>query len=659
MPGRYAGVLGTAGHIDHGKSTLIKALTGTDPDRLKEEKERGITIELGFAELDLPGDLCLGVVDVPGHEKFIRHMVAGATGIDIALLVVAADDGVMVQTREHLTILQLLGVRQLVVALTKTDRAGAELTELAAADVAALLETTPYAGAEVVATSAVTGAGLDELRASLARAARSLPRRSDAAAARLPIDRVFTIGGAGTVVTGTLWEGRIALGDKLELVGSGRELRVRQIQEHGQPVDGASAGQRVALNLVGASKDEIARGMVIATPGALHPTSRLNAHFSYLGDPAHLLPLKSGTMVHLHHASATVLARLLILERKDAADAAAPGDKLELAPGQSGFIQLRLADPMVMRSGDHFIIRAGDPLYSIGGGVVLDSAAALRTRLSAGELALLQALSEGDIPGAVCLVLAQAQTPVTSAQVAQALGRERSEVVALLNQTGEGEVWRIKTSAGAGGQTAYLPAARADQLLSGIEQALLAWHEACPQQASLAVRALQDLMGARLHAELDPEVFDALLQQLADAGKITLEAGKVAHRRAAASVQSQLAELREGILARLEPQGLSPESVADLQAALGAQRSLLGQALGALTKEGLLVRLSGELYFTPAALQRARACLSTALQEAPEGMGAAALRDLLGVSRKYAIPVLEYFDAQGLTTRAGDLRHLK
>jgi len=650
--GRYAGVLGTAGHIDHGKSTLIKALTGTDPDRLKEEKERGITIELGFAELDLPGDIRLGVVDVPGHEKFIRHMVAGATGVDIALLVVAADDGVMVQTSEHLAILQLLGVRQLVVALSKIDRAGAELTELAAADVAALLEKTPYQGAPILPVSAVTGVGLDELRAALAQAAKSLPHRDTTGAARLPIDRVFTIGGAGTVVTGTLWEGQVAVGDKLELAPEGAEVRIRQIQEHGQGVEQASAGQRVALNLVGVAKDEVERGMVITTPGLLHPIRRFNAQFTYLADPARLRSLKSGITVHLHHASTTVLARLLILE-EESEGAAPPSSKPELAPGQSGFIQLRLLEPLSARVGDHFIIRAGDPLYSIGGGVILESAPRLRTHLTHDEYALLQALDAGDTGRAVNLALARSLTPKTSGQLATELGLERAEVAALLNQTDERTVRRIRTERG----LAYLGAEQTDQLLDSIEQALLAWHKNNPQQAGLAARALQDLLPARLC--LEPELFDALLQQLTQAGRLWLEAGKVAHRQAAASVQAQLSELRQRIVARLEPQDLSPESLADLQAGLEVERSLLGQALGELTREHALIRLSGDLYFTPAALDGARGRLTVALQKAPEGLSAAQLRDVLGVSRKYAIPLLEYFDSQGLTVRNGDLRRLK
>ncbi|MCL2882091.1 MAG: selenocysteine-specific translation elongation factor [Coriobacteriia bacterium] len=657
--GRYAGVLGTAGHIDHGKSTLIKALTGTDPDRLKEEKERGITIELGFAELDLPGGIRLGVVDVPGHEKFIRHMVAGATGVDIALLVVAADDGVMVQTREHLSILQLLGVCQLVVALTKIDRAGAELTELAAADVAALLEQTPYAGAPILPVSAVTGEGLDGLRAALAQAASELPRRDTTGVARLPIDRVFTIGGAGTVVTGTLWEGTVAAGDKLELVGPGAELRIRQIQEHGQPVDRASAGQRVALNIVGASKDEIARGMVIATPGLLHQTLCVNAQFSYLADPAHPAPLRSGTTVHLHHGTSEVLARLLVLERESAEEGSAAGalsSKRELVPGQSSFIQLRLFEPLTMRVGDRFIIRAGDPLYSIGGGVVLDTAPRLRTHLAPGEYALLQALYQGDTSQAVRLALESVAVPVTSAQLAIQLGLERSEVAVLLDQTDEGVVTRLRAG-DANPETAYLSVEHADQLLACIEQALLAWHESNPQQANLASRALLDRLPVRMRPE--PEFFDALLQQLAASGVVMIEAGRVAHKRAAASVQRQLGELRSRVLARLEPQGLSPESIADLQAALGAQRSLLAQALGELSRDHELVRLSGDLYFTPAALEGARTRLVEALQATPGGLGAAELRDVLGVSRKYAIPVLEYFDARGVTIREGDLRRLR
>ena len=659
--GRYAGVLGTAGHIDHGKSTLIKALTGTDPDRLKEEKERGITIELGFAELDLPGGIRLGVVDVPGHEKFIRHMVAGATGVDIALLVVAADDGVMVQTREHLSILRLLGVRQLVVALTKIDRAGAELTDLAAADVEALLEETPYAGAPILPVSAVTGAGLDELRSALARAAGELPRHDVTGAARLPIDRVFTIGGAGTVVTGTLWEGTVAVGDLLELVGSGVELRIRQIQEHNQSIERAGAGQRVALNIVGAPKDEIARGMVIATPGVVHQTRCINAQFDYLADPAQPTALKSGATVHLHHATSEAQARLLVLGH-DAATGegsaqGASGSRSELVPGQSSFIQLRLLEPLAMRVGDHFIIRAGDPLYSIGGGVVLESAPRLRTQLAPGEYALLQALYEGDTSRAVRLALERTAVPMTSTQLAAQLGLECREVEALLEQSDESEVTRLFAGSDANRQTAYLTAEHADQLRVHIEQALLAWHESNPQQVDLAARALLDLLPARLR--LAPEFFDALLQQLAASGVVTIEEGRVAHKKAAASARRQLGELYRRVLERLAPQGLSPESVADLQAALGAERPLLAQALGELARDKALVRLGGDLYFTPAALEGARAQLVEALQAAPEGLSAAELRDVLGVSRKYAIPVLEYFDARGVTTREGDLRRLK
>ena len=639
MTGRYVGILGTAGHIDHGKSTLIKALTGTDPDRLKEEKERGITIELGFAELELPGEIRLGVVDVPGHEKFIRHMVAGATGVDLALLVIAADDGVMVQTREHLAILQLLGVRQLVVALTKIDRAGPELTELAALDAEALLEQTPYAGAKIVAVSAVTGAGLDELRETLAEAARALACHAQSQVARLPIDRVFSIAGAGTVVTGTLWEGRITTGERLELVGRDQELRIRQIQEHGQTVEEAGAGQRVALNLAGASKDEVARGMVIATPGALRPVRRFNAQFDFGGDPAHPRPCKSGITVHLHHGTSEVQARLLLLTQN------------ELEPGQSGFVQLRLDEPVALRAGDHFIIRAGDPLYSIGGGVVLDTAPRLRTRLEDDEVGLLEALRDGDAPRAVSRALARARYPLTSQRLATDLGLERSEVAAVLNRS---DAARIKV----GQTTAYLPPEAFDQLLATIEQSLLTWHERNPQQTGLAPRALRDVMPARLKS-IDLEVFDALLQQLADGGTLTLEAGKVAHRQAAASVKAQLDELCERLLARLEDQGLSPESSGELQTALGAERSLMGQALGILTREGRLVRLSGDLHFSPAALARARDLLTAALDSAPEGLSAAQLRDALGVSRKFAIPLLEYFDAQGLTLREGDLRRLR
>ena len=378
-------VLGTAGHIDHGKSSLIKALTGTDPDRLKEEKDRGITIELGFARLDLPSGRSMGVVDVPGHERFVRQMVAGATGIDVVLLVVAADDGIMPQTREHLAIIDLLGIPRGVVAITKSDLAEPDWIELIAEDIRGLLKGTSIENAPIVPVSARTGAGSPELLAALDEAAAEAPSRQANLPMRLPVDRVFTIAGAGTVVTGTMWSGSAARDDAIEVYPSGKRGRVRGVQVHSASVERAHAGQRVAMNIAGLERDEVARGDVIAEPGTLTVTDRFDARLTFLGQPGDDRVFQTGTRVHVDHGTREVLGRVLLMD----------GDTL--APGQSGLAQLRLEEPIAPRYDDRFIIRSYSPVYTIGGGIVLDTLPPRRTHLREHERELLEALLAHDL----------------------------------------------------------------------------------------------------------------------------------------------------------------------------------------------------------------------------------------------------------------------
>ena len=352
--------LGTAGHIDHGKTALVAALTGVDTDRLPQEKSRGISIELGYAPLELPSGRRLSVVDVPGHERFVRTMVAGATGIDLFLLVVAADDGVMPQTREHAAIVRMLEIPAGVVAVTKRDLVDGEAAELARLGVEELLEDGPYAGAEVVEVSARTGLGLDELRAALDRAAATATSRAGDGPARLPVDRSFTLRGIGTVVTGTLWSGTVAAGDRLVVEPGGREARVRSVQVHDRPVERAAAGQRVALALVGIERGQVRRGQVVMTPGAGAPSYRLDCSLTVLpGAPRGLRP---GEPVMVHHATAEVPARVAV--RGGA----------EIAPGESGDAQLRMRDRVVAAAGDHVIVRLTAPAITVAGGTVTDPA---------------------------------------------------------------------------------------------------------------------------------------------------------------------------------------------------------------------------------------------------------------------------------------------
>ncbi len=628
-------VLGTAGHIDHGKSSLVKALTGTDPDRLAEEKARGITIELGFARLELPSGRTMGVVDVPGHEKFVRQMVAGATGIDVVLLVVAADDGVMPQTREHLAIIDLLGIDRGVVALTKSDLADPEWLALVAEDIGQLLVGTSIEGAPVVPVSSRTGLGLDELRAALDEVAQEAPSRQASLPMRLPVDRVFTIAGAGTVVTGTMWSGSAARDDEVEIYPQGTRGRIRGVQVHSDTVERAVAGQRVAINVAGIDLDDISRGDIIALPGSLTVTDRVDVRLTYLGFPAQDKPLVTGTRVHVHHGTREVLGRVLFMETQ------------ELAPGASAYAQIRLEDPLAPRYGDRFIIRSYSPVYTIGGGVVLDVAPPRRTVLRAHEMELLDALLAHDIPAATLGLVEARAVPMTSAQVASVLGVDRPSVADALNKA---DLERLRI----GSETYFVTREALARTLEVAQSELLAFHASDPKATGVAVSALRD----RVDRRMDLKLFDAILAHPDATDWAVSDAGKVRHARAAVSALAQENAALEALVPLLRSQGLAPAGVADLALALGQDATVVRKALTRLALDKVVVRLGSELHFHAEAITGARSALEAYLTE--HGTGTASeLRDALGVSRKYAIPLLEYFDAQGVTRREGETRVLK
>ncbi len=629
-------VLGTAGHIDHGKSTLIKALTGTDPDRLAEEKARGITIELGFARLELPSGREMGVVDVPGHERFVRHMVAGATGIDVVLFVIAADDGIMPQTREHLAILDLLGVERGVVALTKADLVDPEWLDLVAEEVGILLEGTAIEGAPIVPVSAATGSGIDELLQTLDSIAGEAPSRQANLPMRLPVDRVFTIAGAGTVVTGTMWSGQVAKDDPVEVLPGGQEARIRGVQVHSESVGKASAGQRVALNVAGLDRDEIARGDVVAAPGTLSVTDRFDARFTFLGEPGRTEPFESGTRVHVHHGTREVLGRVLLMD----------GD--ELAPGESSLAQVRLEEPIAPRYGDHYIVRSYSPVYTIGGGLVLDVLPPRRSRLKPHERELLDALLAGDLSGASTGLLAARGLPMSSAEVSAALGVPRAQVADELNRAGGLE--RLKV----GSETLFATTEALESLVAAIESELLAFHEAEPKATGIATLALRD----RVDRRLAPKVLDALLEVAAERGVAVAARGQVRHPKAAVSALAEEQAAREGLAPLIARDGLAPRTVAEWAAEAGVDAGVARKVLAAFVAEGRAVRLGPDMHFDATALQAAEVRMVAFLQERGSAT-AAQLRDVLGVSRKYAIPLLERFDSVGLTKRDGDLRALR
>ncbi len=626
-------VLGTAGHIDHGKSALVKALTGTDPDRLPEEKERGVTIELGFARLELPSGRSMGVVDVPGHERFVRQMVAGATGIDVVLLVVAADDGIMPQTREHLAIIDLLGIPKGVVAITKADLADDDWIALVADDVERLLKGTTIEGAPIVAVSARTGRGLPELLAALDEVAGEAAARQASLPMRLPVDRVFTIAGAGTVVTGTMWSGGVKRDDPVEVLPSGRTGRVRGVQVHSEVVERASAGQRVALNIAGLDRGQIDRGDIIAAPGTLSVTDRFDARFTYLAGNER--PFESGTRVHVHHGTREVLGRVLLM------------DRAMLHPGESAFAQVRLEDPLAPRYDDRFIVRSYSPVSTIGGGVVLDALPPRRTRLRDAERGLLEALQRHDLHSAALGLLASRGVPMTSAEAAAALGLPRAGVADELNRAG---LPRLKV----GADTYFATSEGLERLVSQIEAALLRFHEGSPTSTGIAAGALRDIVDRRV----PPKVFEAVLDLAVGRGVVRVSGGTVSHPQAAVSAVAEEDAALERLVPVLEEQRLATGTVEELAALAGVDPGVARKALGKLVKAGKVVRLGPEMHFSASAVEDARARIVEYLS-ANGTMLAKDARDVTGTSRKYVVPLLEYFDMHGVTRRDGDVRTLR
>ena len=631
-------ILGTAGHIDHGKSSLILALTGTDPDRLKEEKKRGITIELGFAQLQLPSGRTMGVVDVPGHERFVRQMVQGATGVDVALLVVAADDGVMPQTIEHMAVLELLGVRTCVVALSKIDLMDEEWVSFMADEVAEKLAGTCFAGAPIVPVSARTGQGLDQLKAALDEAAASASRIRSAGAMRLPVDRVFSIKGFGTVVTGTLWSGRVSLGDELEVLPQGLATRVRSIQVHGQDQQCAFEGNRVALSLNGLTTEDVRPGDFLATPGAVTASDRFDASLTYRDPFKSGRPFKTGTRVHVAHGTREVTGRVLLMNKQES-----------LAPGETALVQIRLDQPLALSYQDRFILRSYSPVRVIAGGSVVMAHPRRRTTLSAEEEQLLAALRDGQVQQAVDAHLALSQLPETPAQVAAAVGLESQLVDPCIQSAVQARKVQWLGSEG----TWLLRPSVLQKTLSAIERALMDFHSKNPQATGIAKEALRQ----RVDARLEKPCFDALLEE-AEAKQLAVQnAGEVSHPKAGAGAKALEQKTAAAALGVLEAAGSTPPAFGELAAQVGESPDVVRKALAGLAAQGQVVRVEQDRYYHAQAVAALRQAVEDHLRE--HGPSPAAdLKDAMGVSRKFAMPLLEHFDEQGITRRNGDLREL-
>ena len=610
-------ILGTAGHVDHGKTALVRALTGVDTDRLAEEKRRGITIDLGFASLPMPDGSVLGVVDVPGHEAFVRNMLAGATGIDLALLVVAADEGVMPQTREHLAILGILGTRGGVVALTKCDLVDAEWLELVREDVRAAVAATPLESAAVCGTSTVDGRGLDELRAAIHAAAATIPARAADDLFRLPVDRAFSVRGTGTVVTGTVWSGSLARDAAVRILPGELTARVRGIESHGSARAEAVPGTRTAIALSGVDVSDLHRGSVLVSDRAWHASHSVLAEVALLPDaPA---PVGPRTKVRFHLGTVETGARVVALGGA-------------LTPGARRQARIVLDDPVVARAGDRFVLRSASPLLTIGGGIVNDplpphrrsrpwprSAASPAERLS---LVIGSSLARGVELSAL---------PVRT-------GASPGELPSLLSSAGS--VRRV-------GERIYAE----DTLHSLAHLAMAAveeYHERFPLEPGAPLQSLRARLG------VESQVAEAVLGELQKAGRLELR-GAVAMRSGWSPLLSRGAEATRGrLLELLQSAGAEPPSVAELEQQCGADTLAL---LRLLERDGEVVQVELERYYSSPALSALVGTLRATMQPG-RPYSPAELRDALGLSRKYLIPLLEYCDRSGITDRRGGERFI-
>ncbi len=631
-------MLGTAGHIDHGKSSLVRLLTGTDPDRLAEEKRRGITIELGFAGLTLPNGTHMGVVDVPGHERFVRHMVAGATGIDVALLVIAADDGIMPQTVEHMAVLELLEVRTCVVALTKIDLVDADWRQFITDEIASALASTAFAGAPIVGVSSQTGEGRAELLRELERAAATAQHTKVAGAFRMPIDRAFTVKGFGTVVTGSLWSGCARPGLELTLLPGGAQTRIRTVQMHGQDTQAAPAGNRVAVSLAGLTLDNVRPGQFLTAQADAQVSDRFDAQFTYLDPFSFGKPLKSGARIHVAHGTTEVLGRILFMDNLP-----------ELTSGQRALAQIRLEEPLPVAYRDRFVVRSYSPAHVIGGGMVLTAHPRRRTTLDDAEKRMLGALENSNTQEAIGAHLEVAKLPETLDEITQSCGLETHVVARALEQM-ESEAALATLGSR---PTYYARPALVQKLLAQLERALLNHHTQNPTSTGVSKEALRQLAtpGAA------PACFNALLDEACQRGVCVHAAGSVAHPRASAGARKAEDEAAQKILAALTAAAQNPPDLSSIAEKTKIDIALARKAAAALVQAGKLERIDANRYYDSAVTQAYRRQIADFITKNGPAT-ASQLKEAMQTTRKYAMPLLEHFDACGFTIREGDLRRL-
>lgn len=630
-------ILGTAGHIDHGKTSLIKAVSGTDTDRLKEEKRRGITIELGFASIDLPSGLHIGVVDVPGHEKFVKNMVAGAAGIDVVAMVVAADEGVMPQTREHMEICSLLGIRYGFVVLTKIDSVDEEFLELAAEDVSDFMKGTFLEDSPIVPVSSLTGQGLDEFINTLDRYCMALPERPATGIFRLPVDRVFSMKGFGTVVTGTLVSGRITTGEPVMIYPSGITTKIRGIQVHDRPVESSEAGLRTAINFQGIAKHAVNRGNVLARPDTLISSYMIDVELHLL--ESNERPLKNRDRVRFHIGTSQVPCNIILLDRE------------VLEPGDTAPAQARLKRPLACVRDDRFVIRSYSPVRTLGGGRVLNPAPLKHRRLREETIEQITRILDPDPQTLTADHIAMAgygecsftQLKVLTNQTDKALDAALSSL--LSNRT------IIQTERS---ERRFVHYSTLEDFRESVTERLSAYHRANPLKEGMPKGELRSKFPEIKTARLFNQLINLLIKEekiIQTGESIRLAGHKV-------TLQTGQSDLKEKILSVYAEKGLQPPYFKELSGLLNAEPAQVKNVLMHLVNEGRIIKVKEELFFHADAIKDLKERLVNFLSENGD-ISPAQFKDLTKASRKYTIPLFEYFDAENITIRVGDVRKLR
>jgi selenocysteine-specific elongation factor len=625
-------IIGTAGHIDHGKSALVEALTGTHPDRLEEEKRRGITIDLGFAFLEEHG-VRFGFVDVPGHERFVSNMLAGAAGIDVLLLVIAADESIKPQTREHFDICRLLGVERGVVALTKSDLVDKDTLELVRLEAEEYVRGSFLADARMIAVSAKTRAGLDDLKMALRDAASGVTARDASRYFRLPIDRAFAMKGFGSVVTGTLISGTVGAGDEVELLPAGERLRVRGVQSGGKAVERAMPGQRTAVNLAGIEHTALKRGMVLLTPGKFRKTRRIDARLELL---ASARKMKQGARVHFHAGTAETIAEVFFHGQK------------ELPPGASAFANLKLQDDILVLEGDRFIVRQFSPVVTIGGGMVLDPLARRPMLRDTGRVAYLETLERGS------------REDILGALVERALLGLGYEEIVSRTAWMDDEIREVAKKLAAAGRAKAVSTEPlvlvAERLFAEVRSRILEKVEKFQKENPLLPGILREDLRTSLGKRVRAETFRAALEELIAQKKLDTPGELVKKAGSEITLQPEEVKAKDQIEAAFSAAGLEVPSVKEVLAKLAIEARRAERLLQILLREKKLVRVSPDLTFHRQALGELKEKLWTYKKSKGERISVPAFKELTGITRKYAIPLLEYLDRERVTRRAGDER---